>query len=147
MEKELSTMSTMSTATSTTASDRGDRRTRLAVGTTLVLLIAEFLLGMYVNLFVPAPTNQPVLRAHILVGTLLVVLAVVTAVIAIAGRRRAVAVLAVAGLLFLLIAWIGGARFLGFGGHNADSYLMASGFLFAAVSYGMAFDLARTKTP
>ena len=33
------------------------------IGATLVLLLAESLLGIYVNLFVPTPHGQPVLSA------------------------------------------------------------------------------------
>ncbi|MDR0358592.1 MAG: hypothetical protein LBJ87_03885 [bacterium] len=112
------------------------------IGTTLVLLLAQFLLGIYVNLFVPTPNGQPLLIAHIVVGTLLLVMALITTIVAAVGRRPAVAVLSAVGLVFLVAAWIGGVRFLG-GGHDADSYLMATGFVLAASSYVVAFDRSR----
>jgi hypothetical protein len=123
--------------------DRGANRTRLTVGTTLVLLVAEFLLGMYVNLFVPTPHGQPALVAHIALGSLLLVMALVTAGTAVASRRPVTALLAAAGLLFLVVAWTGGARFLGGGGRNADSYLMAAGFVLAGTCYVLALELGR----
>ena len=135
-------MSTMSQGAVAVA-ERRTSRTRLMIGVTLVLLLGEFLLGMYVNLFVPTPHGQPVLFAHILLGTLLLVVALGTTVLAVSGRRPVSAVLSVAALLFLVIAWIGGERFLSGGGHNVDSYLMAAGFVLAAACYVGARDLDR----
>jgi hypothetical protein len=43
-----------------------------------------------------------------------------------------------AGLVFLVMAWIAGARFLGGGSHDSDSYLMATGFVLAVSSYVVA---------
>jgi len=134
-------MSTMSQGAVAVA-ERRTSRTRLMIGVTLVLLLGEFLLGMYVNLFVPTPHGQPVLFAHILLGTLLLVVALVTTVVAIAARRPT-ALLSAAGLLFLVVAWIGGERFLSGGGHSVDSYLMAAGFVLAAACYVVARDLDR----
>ena len=84
-------MRAMSQATVTEAEGRTSR-TRLMIGVTLVLLLAEFLLSAV-------------------------------------------------GLLFLLVAWIGGDRFLSGGDHNMDSYMMAAGFVLAATSYVVARDL------
>ena len=122
--------------------ERGTGLTRVMIGTTLALLLPQFLLGIYVNLFVPTPNGQPLLIAHIVVGTLLLVVALITTIVALVGRRPAAAVLSAIGLVLLVVAWIGGIRFLG-GGHNADSYLMAAGFVLAASSYVVAFDRSR----
>ena len=122
--------------------ERGAGPTRVMIGITLVLLLAQFLLGTYVNLFVPAPNGQPLLIAHIVVGTLLLVVALITTIVAVVGRRPAAAVLSVVGLGLLVAAWIGGIRFLG-AGHSADSFLMAAGFVLAASSYVVAFDRSR----
>ena len=127
------------------ATSRHRSRTRVMIGATLVLLFAEFLIGMFVNLFVPTPGRQPVLLAHILLGTALVVVAAVTAVVAIAGRRSGTAALAVGGLVFLVVAWVGGDRFLAFGGHNVDSYLMAAGFVLASACYVLALERSRGR--
>jgi Na+/melibiose symporter-like transporter len=141
-QKEMNAMRAMSEAAGTVA-ERRTSRTRVMIGVTLVLLLAQFLLGMYVNLFVPTPGRQPVLFAHIVLGTLLLVVALVTTVVAVAGRRPVTAVLSAAGLVFLVMAWIAGARFLGGGGHNADSYLIATGFVLTASSYVVALDRGR----
>ena len=135
-------MSTMSRG-AVAAEERRTSRARVMIGVTLALLLGEFLLGMYVNLFVPTPHGQPVLFAHILLGTLLLVVALVTTVVAVAGRRALTAALSAAGLLFLVIAWIGGDKFLSGGGHSVDSYMMAAGFVLAAACYVVARDVDR----
>lgn len=123
--------------------ERRTGRIRVMLGMTLALLLAQFLLGMYLNVFVPAPHGQPVLTVHIALGTLLLVVAMVTTVVAVAGRGLVAAVLSASGLVFLVMAWIGGARFLGGGDHNADSYVMATGFILAASCYVAALDRSR----
>ena len=135
-------MRTMSQAPGNVA-ERRTSPTLVMIGMTLVLLLAQFLLGMYVNLFVPTPDGQPVLVAHMVLGTLLLVVALITTIVATAGRRPGAAVLSAAGLVFLVVAWIGGVRFLGAGGHDGDSYLMATGFVLAASSYVVALDRTR----
>jgi hypothetical protein len=67
--------------------------------------------------------------------------------VASAGRRPVTAVLSAAGLVFLVMAWIGGARFLAGGGHNVDSYVMATGFVLAACSYVVALERGRRVAP
>jgi hypothetical protein len=138
--KEMKAMRAMSQTPATMAEGRTSR-TRLMIGVTLVLLLDEFLLGLCVNLFVPTPHGQPVLFAHIFLGTLLLVVALATTIVAVAGRGRATTVLSAAGLVFLLVAWIGGERFLSGGGHSTDSYVIAAGFVLAAACYVVARDL------
>jgi hypothetical protein len=89
----MTAMRAMSQAVGTVA-ERRTSRTRVMIGMTLVLLLAQFLLGMYINLFVPTPGRQPVVAAHIVLGSLLLLVALVTAGMAIASRRPVTAVLA-----------------------------------------------------
>ena len=113
-------MSTMSQGAAGVTEHRASRN-RLMIGVTLVLLLREF--------------------AHILLGALLLVLGLVRTIVAVAGRTPGTAVLSAAGLLVLLVAWIGGDKFLSGGGHSVDSYMMAAGFVLAAVCYAIARDL------
>ncbi len=101
------------------------RRCRATLALVLGLL-AQFVLGMYLNLYVPHPHSQPALIAHIALGSLLVVAgAFVTAM---QSRRGDHILTATLGLAALVLAWTGGIRFLQAGGQSIDSYLMILGF-------------------
>jgi apolipoprotein N-acyltransferase len=111
------------------------------------LLLVQFAVGIYVNVFVRIPpppaaggmmgamgammsVMSPMVMLHAMLGVLLVAAGVVTVATAAAlGRRRKALTWSVAGLVFLLIAGYFGLRFLFFGQHNADSFLMAMAWL------------------
>jgi hypothetical protein len=127
----------------------------------LWLLLAEFLLGMSVNLFVGIPTGHPgagsasyflglvqglgwalthgtlLLVLHVALGLLLVV-GSITLVFAILARRPRVAVApAVTGWIGVTGAAFNGGSFINYG-HDFSSMLMATGFAIAAASYVLA---------
>ncbi len=131
----------------------------------LVVLAAQFVLGMAVNLFARVPAVHPgsvqagsdyftslaravswavtgggvLLRLHVLAGLLTVVagLVLVPAAMWAGGRRRSVA--AWSGLAFVVGAGFNGGSFLIFGdGDKLASFLMASLFLLAVVVYAVA---------
>jgi hypothetical protein len=110
------------------------RRTSLAV---LVLLVLEYGLGMYVNLYVAVPatdrggslggviTQGPVLlSAHATIGLLLGLGALGALVQAVRARRWAVTAFSAAGLFAVAIAAVAGAAFTSTG-DAADSMAMA----------------------
>jgi hypothetical protein len=110
------------------------RRGSLAV---LVLLVAELILGLYVNLYVSVPaadhgsnlgraiSGGPVtLSVHAALGLLLGLGAVGILVQAALTRRWPLIVLATAGLLALAVASMAGASFVS-GGDRADSMAMS----------------------
>jgi hypothetical protein len=120
------------------------------------LLAIQFLLGMYVNLYVNLPpvgrgargggqsmmgrfgtmfSSGPVLMVHMMLGMLLVVLAVVALIVAAGSADRFAIVWSAAGLAALLVAGYGGISFFMFGHNNVDSYLMAIGFLASFAAY------------
>jgi hypothetical protein len=115
---------------------RSERRLRrLGVAMTL-LLLAQFVLGMVVNLYVRIPASGNVtgraavfLYAHMVLGAALLVVALVLAGLAVAARRR---------LAAIALAITGGLTFLVHGGHPGDSFLMAMGFIIAITSYATA---------
>ena len=138
---------------------------RAALVGQLILLAAQFALGMAVNLFTRVPAVHPgsvrpgsdyftslaralswamtggdmLLRVHVIAGLLAVAagLVLVAAAMWAGGRRRAVA--AWSGLAFVVGAGFNGGSFLIFGdGDKLASFLMASLFLLAVVVYGVA---------
>jgi len=131
--------------------------TRLTVVAMVGALLMQFLLGMYINLYVTLPNPSvggpagmmsgmgdmmavafnPALWIHMLLGMLLVPLGIIQFVSASLSRLRAWAVplAAAVGLVFVLVAGIGGVTFLMGGQHNASSFLMAVGFAGALSAY------------
>lgn len=110
------------------------RRTSLAV---LVLLVVEYGLGLYVNLYVAVPAadrggslggaiaqGPALLSAHAVLGLLLGLGALAALVRAIRARHWAVTAFSAAGLLAVAFAAVAGAAFTSTG-NQADSMAMA----------------------
>ena len=130
----------------------------------LVLLAAQFLIGMLVNLFVQVPAVHPGTAApdyftgvaqgvvwalfnaqwelliHVAMGLLLFILSILLLVLAIISRRGAWITVSVLGFIGIMAAGFNGASFMNYG-HDFSSLLMAIGFLLAAISYtiGISF--------
>ena len=121
------------------------------------LFAVQFLLGIYLNLYINLPPvtsssgglersmmgrfgtmfspGRPVLTAHIMLCMLLVVVGVFALVIAASSGNRFAIGWSASGLVGLLVAGYGGISFLMFGHNNLDSYLMAVGFLVSFTAY------------
>jgi len=141
------------------------RQLRISFLFALVMLIAQFLLGMAVNLFVKIPTDHPganppeyftgvaqsvtwaILQGNLLLaihagfGLLLVIAAVGTLVQAIGNRRRGIVVSAVFGFIGVLGAGFNGGSFLNYD-QDFSSMLMATGFAIAVASYSVGLYIA-----
>lgn len=128
----------------------------------LVLLAAQFLLGMAVNLFVTIPTNHPGanppeyfsgvvqsvkwaitfsssplwLFLHALLGLVLVVLTLVLLIAAIVARKKSWIIVAILGFLFTLAAGFNGGSFLNYN-EDFSSMLMSVGFILAMLVYAV----------
>ncbi len=113
-----------------------------------ILMPIQFLLGMWINLFVKIPNpfaadflssaGGAVLIVHILNGLTLAGLAI-TATLLIARLHRAVPFrLSVAATLFLFLAIAGGIIFDFFGQKDVFSYTMAIGFVFSVSLFTFA---------
>jgi hypothetical protein len=124
----------------------------------LSMLIAQFLLGMGVNLFVKIAPNHPganpseyfsgaarsvawavsqspaVLILHTILGILLVINSIVVLIRAYRFPSATIRVLAVLGAVGIIGAAFNGASFLNYN-HDVNSYLMSVGFALAAVVY------------
>jgi hypothetical protein len=123
---------------------------------TFVLLVVQFALGMYVNLYVTVPgadhghgfgqalTNGPAgLTVHIILGLLLILAALGFAVQAVLARQPALITAAVLGLLTMIGATASGSSFTG-NGQNGASMTMAVLSAVGLLCYGTSlFLLAR----
>lgn len=131
----------------------------------LVMLIAQFMLGMAVNLFVKIPTDHPgsnppeyfsgvaqsvtwaILHGHILLaihagfGLVLVIATVGTMVQAIQARRRGLIISSAFGFVGVLGAGFNGGSYLNYH-QDFSSMLMATGFAIAVVAYSVGMYMA-----
>lgn len=134
----------------------------------LILLAAQFLLGMAVNLFVTIPANHPGanppeyfsgvfqsvewsitspssplwLLLHASLGLALVVLSLILLISAIVARKGVWITVAVIGLIGVLGAGFNGGSFLNYN-QDFSSMLMSVGFILAVLAYSLG--LARGK--
>lgn len=145
----------MSTSTETGARPVAAAATRLAQlrrtsFLVLVVILIEFGLGMYVNLYVTVPkadhganigsliSNGPgILSAHLVVGLVLGLGAISALIEAIRSRHVGAIIAAALGLGVLAAADGTGASFTTAGGHAADSMVMAILTAVALLCYGL----------
>jgi hypothetical protein len=119
----------------------------------VVMLLIEFGLGIWVNLYVGLPAsdhgkgafaafggavaNGPVaLAIHALLGTLLLVTAISVVVRAALARQAASAAIGVVAFLAIVFAWLSGAKFVG-DASNGASLGMAIATAVALLGYVM----------
>ena len=117
----------------------------------VIMLLAEYCLGVWVNLYAQLPAsdhgtglltafgravaNGPVtLALHALLGTLLLVAAMGVIIHAARARNIASTVIAVTALLAVAGAWVSGARFVGSQSSSA-SFGMAAATAIALLGY------------
>jgi hypothetical protein len=112
---------------------------RYSIMAIITLLIVEFLLGMWVNLYAAVPvgtklnlSQQPdfagklELGIHLIVGVLLGVVSFVILIFVALLKKAVAAVLAVVGLLSIIVAGFSGLDFTNGGYSNgAESFVMA----------------------
>lgn len=134
------------------------RTLRVIVLTTLVALVAEFVLGMIANLYAQFPNtmtkgdawtwsmiHSPVILSHVIVGGALVLLSLTAIVLSIIVRRASGVVYSCLGFVLVLSAWMAGVAFLTHGQHNGSSLNMAIGFIGAAVVYSISYYSTRNN--
>jgi hypothetical protein len=114
------------------------------------LLIVQFLLGMFANLFItfsastdPNPLavvftgGSPALMLHVVIAVVLFILALLVLISAAFIHRPPVVAIATAGLASTALAFFSGIAFVYTSyTNNTLSYLMAVGFLFGLIIYG-----------
>ena len=85
----------------------------------VVLLITQYVLGVAYNLYGTAPTptkkvklfSSALLGAHVIVGTLLVLVAIYVVVVSIRARERVPVTASILGLASIIGAWTSGSAF------------------------------------
>ena len=141
-------------------------RLRTLTAIILVLLAAQFLVGMLVNLFEQVPAVHPGanapeyfsgvvqgvawallhaplwLQVHSILGLLLFLAALILIGFAIAARWRAWIIISVIGLFGIMAGGFNGASFMNYG-HDFSSLLMSLGFLLATIPYVIGLSLSR----
>ena len=133
------------------ASTRGNRGLRPNAFSAVVMLLVEFGLGIWVNLYAKIPASDqgkgvfaafgaavadgPVaLALHALLGTLLLAAAISLLIRAVLARKAATTVLGAVALLAIIAAWLSGARFVG-DAANGASFGMAMATAVAVLCY------------
>ena len=140
-------------------------RLRTLTAIILVLLAAQFLAGVLVNLYVKVPAVHPGanapeffsgvvqgvawallhaplwLQVHAILGLLLLIASLVLIGLAITARRRAWIILSVIGLFGIIAGGFNGASFMNYG-HDFSSLLMSLGFLLSAIPYVIGLSLS-----
>lgn len=113
----------------------------------ILALCLQYALGMYANLFVTFPhtddihtrwvfaMDTPLLAAHVVLGTLLLIGAIV---LVIRTKSSKIRLPAYFGLLGVVLAWLGGERFISTQ-NNFFSYIMSLSFLLTLLAYYFAF--------
>ena len=153
------------TRSSNTKTKISQSRLRAITAIILVLLAAQFLVGMLVNLFVQVPAIHPGanapeyfsgvvqgvawallhaplwLQLHAIVGLLLFIASLLLIGFAIAARRRAWIILSIIGLFGIMAGGFNGASFMNYG-HDLSSLLMSIGLLLAAIPYIIGLSLS-----
>lgn len=130
---------------------RAARGLRITSFAAVVMLLVEYGLGMWVNLYAKIPPSDqgkgtfaafgaavaagPVgLALHALLGTLLLVTAAALVIRAVLARNIATTVIGAVALLAIAAAWLSGARFTG-GAADGASFGMAMATAVALLCY------------
>jgi hypothetical protein len=109
----------------------------------IILLVGQYVLGMYANLFVTIPdgvdgwkwmSNSLVIMGHVTLGTLLLVVSVAILALGVRARDRGWVIVSVLGLLGIAASLFGGSTFMN-GQSDTMSFLMACGLGLAMVAY------------
>ena len=130
------------------------RRYSNLVSVLSILLPLQFLIGMWLNLFVDIPSpfvigflasaGGAVLVLHVLNGLTIATLAVMAVFVSRTLNKAATFRLTVLSMLFVFITIGSGITFVFFGQNDAVSYSMAIGFVFSVVLIAFA---GRTLMP
>jgi hypothetical protein len=163
----LATSSTTNAAITKTSRTRG---LRAVTAILLILLAAQFLIGMAVNLFVTVPSSHPGTNApeyfsgvyqgvlwalqstlqqstfylwlHVVIGLALFLLSIILLIMSIVARRGGWITTSVFGFIGIVAAGFNGASFMNYN-HDFSSLLMSIGFLVAAIAYVISVAVLR----
>ena len=123
----------------------------------MALLSIEFLLGTYLNLFVPIPPDGNlgalppaglvILALHIIVGVMVIGTAGRLALVASTSHERRQTALAVIAAVGMVIAFLAGADFTFVDQAAGDSFGMAFGFFLGMICSALIVAMAHVPRP
>jgi hypothetical protein len=113
------------------------------------LMVTQFLLGMYINLYIKFPTSGPSdawrfawhtlpVAAHIILGTLILLSTILTLVQSAMRKNRHMVKFGSIGVAAMLLSVLGGETFITTQSEMA-SYLMSIGFLAGILAFNVGF--------
>jgi hypothetical protein len=121
-----------------------------SVFATIILLVIQYALGVNVAMYVNVPSNlphgnawgwvfahSPVTIAHVIVGTLLLLVSLTLVIGAIRMRKAFELIASILGFFAILIAWRGGVLFLSAGQEDTNSFIMRMGFAASLFIYSV----------
>jgi hypothetical protein len=114
-----------------------------------VLLVIQFLLGMYINLYVKFPSSGPAgawrfawhtlpVAAHIILGTIILLATINTLVQSAIRKNRHMVKFGSIAVAAMLLSVLGGETFITTQSEMA-SYLMSIGFLAGVLAFNVGF--------
>jgi heme A synthase len=151
MDSEMKRKNEMTTIVKNSKALKGFRTHSIVM---IGLLVVQYILGMITNLFVKLPEDgQPAQvwaaansqfpsAAHIILGMLLLIVAIVIIVRAVMSKNRTLVWISVAGLAAIAVATYGGIVFTT-GQSDTYSLVMALGFIASLVVYVWGLIAAR----
>jgi hypothetical protein len=122
-------------------------RLRLLGAAMVLALLGQLLVGMANTFWLSLPDSgsgwsaaspASLLNAHMTLGTVVLVLAVWIAVLAVRRRDRAWVVASVVGIVAILVSFAAGMLFMGETSNDSASFLMAVGCAVAIAAYALA---------
>jgi ABC-type maltose transport system permease subunit len=109
----------------------------------IILLVGQYMLGMYSNLFVQIPdgvdgwkwmSNSLVIMGHVTLGTLVLVVSGAGLALSVRARARSWVLVSIVGLLGIGASLFGGSAFMN-GQSDTMSFVMACGLGVAILAY------------
>ncbi|MCL5804642.1 MAG: hypothetical protein M1306_04980 [Candidatus Thermoplasmatota archaeon] len=126
----------------------------------LVFLVIQFLVGMYVNLFVALPHSLSFLgmmgfmgvysgfafvMVHMMIGILVGLTSIGILFVSLFSGRFNMSILSISLLLSIILAGVNGLFFVFDGQNNINSYLMSIGFILAVIFDVMIISNSKQK--
>ena len=127
----------------------------------LAFLVIQFLVGMYVNLFVTLPhplsflgmmgfmgvySGFTFVMVHMMIGILVGLTSIGILFVSLFSGRFNMSILSISLLLSIILAGVNGLFFVFDGQNNINSYLMSIGFILAVIFDVMIISNSKQKT-
>jgi hypothetical protein len=141
-------MTSTQTATAPETATAATSRLRTLGVAMIVLLLAQFLVGMANTFWLKTPESGPaaktatpagLLMGHVTLAFVLPVLAIWILVVAVRARARGWVIASIVGLIGIVVAFGGGSSFINEVSNDGASFTMAVGWAVAMAAYALVF--------